>query len=167
LLTGLDYDDVRSEAAYDDLENESILEEYPTPAITEVGIKPFCNLCTEEGNPQRRPFPSLRALQQHLDSVYHAPAVYHCPKVSFVKGLTSSDSTDVVLQESHERESREDRSHHRRSFESLQGLAAHVEANACKGGREMFKFSLDFLAMQFDRLGLKGMLRFGEIEEVN
>lgn len=77
-----------------------------------------------------------------------------------MKGLTGPDSVDVVFEESHAGESKEDKGHKGRTFKTLQGLAAHVESNACKGGRGMFGFAMEYLSRQLEGMGLGGKLEW-------
>jgi hypothetical protein len=73
-----------------------------------------CPLC-----PERGPFIDMLAKDQHLASPKHAPKIYHCP-VALGGG---------------EPEVR---------FSTFSGMLQHVEAGACKGGKETFNRLVKF-----------------------
>ncbi|RPA79094.1 hypothetical protein BJ508DRAFT_308687 [Ascobolus immersus RN42] len=128
--------------------------------------KLYCSMCTEKERKKKGPFSNLEALERHAQSVYHEPEIYHCPKVSSAKKLTATESTVVVLRQSHELETQEDKAHAgQRGFKSLQALASHIESNACKCKNEMFKVVLDYVSGQLANMGMDEKipcLRFSE-----
>ena len=64
-------------------------------------------------------FRKKKDLVQHMDSVIHAPKIFHCP--TDLPGLPGSSKRTV-------------------HFKTLSGLAQHVEAGSCKGGKNALGF---------------------------
>ena len=64
-------------------------------------------------------FRKRKDLVQHMDSIVHAPKIFHCP--TELPGLPGSRKPTV-------------------HFKTLSGLAQHVEAGSCKGGKETLGF---------------------------
>jgi len=78
-----------------------------------------CQICSAT-------FRKKNDLVQHMDSVVHAPKIFHCP--TDLPGLHGSAKHTVY-------------------FKTLSGLAQHVEAGSCKGG----KSSLGFIVGLFEK----------------
>jgi hypothetical protein len=67
-----------------------------------------CQICDQT-------FRKRHDLVQHMDSVTHAPKIFHCP--TNLPGLPGSRKPTIT-------------------FKTLSGLAQHVEAGSCKGGKD-------------------------------
>ena len=100
-----------------------------------------CPLC-----PTQRVFHSSFALQAHIESAAHAPKIYHCPI-----SLLDPDLMNI---------SGKKRSHLRK-FNTLSGLARHLEAEACKGGKDTLMKVIKFVEGKFKEMGFEGRFLAG------
>ncbi|KAF8465496.1 hypothetical protein BDZ91DRAFT_727505 [Kalaharituber pfeilii] len=101
----------------------------------------ICPLCSN-----RRAFLSQKALESHLGSAAHAPKIFHCP-TSLINGYE-----DVLGG------ARRKKKNHFAMFTTLSGLAQHLEAEACKGGRGTFEKVVQFVEARLKEMGLEGKL---------
>ncbi|KAL9612265.1 MAG: hypothetical protein Q9167_003133 [Letrouitia subvulpina] len=94
-----------------------------------------CPICP----PGKGYFSSVRGLQLHMDSPAHDPKIFHCP-MAFV---SSASGSGRLKQE--------------KSFNTLSGLASHLEAGACRGGIETFRSAFKYIEERLLALGLNGI----------
>jgi hypothetical protein len=71
-----------------------------------------CQICEQT-------FRKKHDLLQHMNSVTHAPKIFHCP--TDLPGLPGSGKPTIA-------------------FKTLSGLAQHLEAGSCKGGKATLAF---------------------------
>lgn len=109
---------------------------FPTPATTSLDGSSVSTV-TFDTALNRWPCPSCpqtfrkkHDLTQHMNSVVHAAKVFHCP--TDLPGLPSS--------------SRKPTTH----FKTLSGLAQHVEAGSCKGGKATLGFIVGIFEKQIE-----------------
>ncbi|CZR61834.1 uncharacterized protein PAC_11731 [Phialocephala subalpina] len=100
-----------------------------------ISQKRRCHLC----GPNRKPFLSVRAYQEHVNSAAHSPKIFHCP-LSFMPKVTPEDKSKI------------------RRFSSLGGLTQHLESGRCEGGLEMYSKAISFVEEQLKLLGFSGFM---------
>jgi hypothetical protein len=83
-----------------------------TVAFDTVSNRWPCQICEQT-------FSKKHDLLQHMNSVAHAPKIFHCP--TDLPGLPGSRKPTIA-------------------FKTLSGLAQHVEAGSCKGGKATLSF---------------------------
>ncbi|KAF8242335.1 hypothetical protein K440DRAFT_131761 [Wilcoxina mikolae CBS 423.85] len=109
-----------------------------TPTISEFEFQlenpKTCPIC-------RRTFASVTGLHMHIASPVHAVSIYHCP-IDFLGEL------GLVGKNKNKKE---------RVFRTLSGLAQHIEAGACSGGRETWEKAIEFLEGKLAGFGLAGV----------
>lgn len=113
--------------------------EYFTPSEASFSsqlstIKLSCPLCPASSTKQ---YKDINALNTHLRSQIHAAKIYHCPPASLMLG-SGHHSTGKP----------------QRSFATLSGLAQHVEAGACEGGKETFNAAISFVNEKLRNMGM-------------
>ncbi|KAK6527421.1 hypothetical protein TWF694_004410 [Orbilia ellipsospora] len=86
-----------------------------------------CRIC-------KKIFKKRPHLEQHLASPVHDPKIYHC-KLSFL-GLKTQAPV--------------------KKFKSLNGLVAHIETGACRGGNSTFDMAASMLGILGQELGFPG-----------
>jgi len=89
---------------------------------------------------------SSKGLQMHVASPVHATPAYHCPNDFLASiGLSEKDN--------HTEE---------RVFKSLSSLMQHIEAGACKGGKESWEKTMKFLEAALEGFGISGVKLLGQ-----
>lgn len=96
-----------------------------------------CPLCPEQ-NPKQ--YKDINSLHIHMQSRAHASKIYRCPSPSLMLG---SDHKSTGKQ--------------RKSFAALSGLAQHVEAGACEGGKETFSAAISLVNEKLKNMGVKDL----------
>ncbi|CRG88446.1 hypothetical protein PISL3812_05476 [Talaromyces islandicus] len=91
-------------------------------------IPVFCPLCPSKV----RQLTSMSALQDHISSTAHEKRMFHCPKSP---------------------ESKKDNTKKTKSFASLGGLLAHLEAGVCQGGIGVFFETVKYLEIPLRDIG--------------
>lgn len=89
---------------------------------------PFCP-------PERRPFRDAAALRQHIGSAAHSEPFIYCP--SSVSGGKHGLTTAI------------------RTFNTVAGLAQHLESGACVGGVDSFWEAVKYLETRFQEMGMQ------------
>ncbi|EPS45512.1 hypothetical protein H072_504 [Dactylellina haptotyla CBS 200.50] len=109
----------------------------PSPSVS-TPIPPQsghqCSICGKE-------FRNGKSLEQHMESVVHAPILYHC-KLPF---LGQSPGGKV------------------RNFKTLGGLTMHLEMGACRGGQQTFQMGIAMLGKLAEEFGFGGMDRLAKL----
>jgi hypothetical protein len=83
-----------------------------------------CHICSAQGG-QLRIFKTAKALEDHASSPIHDIKAFRCPRLLFPQ--KSKAAKEI------------------KSFNTLSGLIQHLETGACRGGRETFMKTMNFL----------------------
>jgi hypothetical protein len=106
-------------------------------ALTNIGLPPAdvlglnernrCDVCSKT-------FKTLRALKDHQKSPVHTSTRFHCPIV-LLRGKFESKPV--------------------RSFNTLSGLAQHLEAGACAGGISILREAANYIEGCLENMGIR------------
>jgi hypothetical protein len=84
-----------------------------------------------------RTFKSLESLDQHRESAAHTTASFNCPMSLLIDNPASITLTSM------------------RSFNTVSGLAQHLESGACAGGSTMLREAARYIEICLQKMGLK------------
>ncbi|ETS03445.1 hypothetical protein M419DRAFT_75469 [Trichoderma reesei RUT C-30] len=112
-------------AVSEDSDSESICTELAADAIY------LCPLCP---NSKRR-FVGRTALEQHMHSPAHTPKVFHCPSLLFQAKSRGNEPS-------------------MRHFSTLSGLLAHIESDACRGGKSGLRTVMSYMEERLEAMGI-------------
>ena len=97
-----------------------------------------CHICSAQGD-HLRIFRTTKALEDHIGSPVHDIKAFRCPQLLFPPQKSNASSPI-------------------KSFNTLSGLIQHLEAGACRGGRETFWKTMGFLRQGVLPLQWRGKL---------
>ncbi|KAL9131512.1 MAG: hypothetical protein Q9217_000591 [Psora testacea] len=100
-----------------------------------LAVRLSCPLCPIG----RKPFKSLTAMKDHLESPAHSPRIFHCPLN--LAGFGDEGEVSQLM----------------KHFSTLSGLMQHLESGACQGGRATFRKTAEYIEHNLGKMGLQKM----------